>query len=314
MCRGFQAKMIKYCKCLGKCGIITLFILYLFVICIHYITCYLHVGFCTPLHKFRNNLINPYDLMDENQYKASIQEVWNDNYQTAIIACNTSFKNPFPKLLKLGILLTDTNKEANYISKQLNTSENIMIVNTMNELKEESLINSLDQTFDKCTKFMHIKPNNELNANIMHCFIEIYVNKIDQEWFKFLVDYIYCHDIMVLQIYRQALIASIVDEGDNFEEIDSKRERLEKMIKLHVKYIKHQKFDYEDLIGKYSHSFWDAMLAWIGDGLSSNDIVFDIELNQNNGDSCLLDDGDWDLMQDNWKDTEPYYLCRKYCH
>ena len=158
-----------------------------------------------------------------------------------------------------------------------------------------------------------------INSTIeKYCFIHIEIEKLSIELFKILTDYIYCHNIMVLQIYRQAFIASYVDiKIENelslkyIEDIDDKREKLTKMIKLHIKYIKHLKFDYEDLIGIYSQSFWDALIAWIGHHISLDEsVIQNIKVNLDQ--SCLNDDINNEIVSNRLHDTVPFYFCKKY--
>lgn len=51
---------------------------------------------------------------------------------------------------------------------------------------------------------------------------------------------------------------------DDIIDFDNKQESLRKMIKLYLRSIKHQQFDYIDLIGEYGDDYWRTMISWIG--------------------------------------------------
>eukprot|EP01084_Bolivina_argentea_P261538 442001_1 len=310
-------------KCLSLCAGILFIIAYMIINYSHYLTCYLHVGFCTPLNKFTNALENIYSMMGEEQYNKSIHEVWNKNYNSSFNG--TKFKNPYENILKFGILLTDTDFEANWISKKLNNYNEINIIHTsfsfieISNSQSQILIHKLDEMYHNCIDTMNKNLKNET-----YCFLSIQIKHFPLSLYDVLVEYIHYHNITVLQIYRQALLASYLDaQSENeitlkyIESIEEQRDKLSKMIKLFPKYIKHQRFDYEDLIGIYSSSYWNALMIWIGNSLSANKINSINELEDykmNVQKSCLLEEQKWSWIEKKLSDTEEYYLCKKYAH
>ncbi len=156
--------------------------------------------------------------------------------------------------------------------------------------------------------------NKDFHNEIYFC-LSIQIKDFPLGLYQLLVEYIHYHNIMVLQIYRQALIASYLDVLNSeitmeyIEQMEEQRDKLSKMIKLFPKYIKHQRFDYEDLIGIYSSSYWDGLMMWIGKSLSANKInainkLEDYKVNVQP--SCSLQK--WKWIEQILSDTEQYYL------
>ncbi len=101
VCKFWSMKsiLLKIGKCLSLCVGILFTVMYVIINYSHYLTYYLHVGFCTPLNKFTTSLENIYYLMDEEKYNKSIQEVWNKNYNSSFNGTLLLWKNPFGNII-----------------------------------------------------------------------------------------------------------------------------------------------------------------------------------------------------------------------
>ena len=101
------------------------------------------------------------------------------------------------------------------------------------------------------------------------------------------------------------------------QNIDTNREMLAKLIKVYPGYIKYQRYDYEDLIGPFSHLYWQSILNWIG-GPNLSKYKRNAKMNhkfhnqtREHPYSCFTKISNWPEIKQILKGYESEYACEK---
>lgn len=280
------------------------------------------------------------------QYYNTLKQVWNDKDVESMYNMS-SFRNPCPNAVDLGILLAQRHGGSNWVIDKLKEFPSILTDKEMligwesnkcsvysqyiefTECNDQSLINAMDQHYDEFFQ----KHSKICDENMKYYYIwNIQIEQIPPKLFKTLIDYFYCHNIKILHLIREATISSfwslqaeIIGTTDTLEldpeiaakfvrRIDRNREVLKKLIKLYPKPIKHQQFDYEDLIGQYSDDYWNALLTWIG----SEDLLkfkpvsdHNTSLHRERFPVCFQKISNWNDVKALLNGTDSYFACEK---
>lgn len=355
-----------------------------------------YISQLTPIHAAITS--SDYDQMIIKQY--SNRKTMFSSIQNSCKSCNSSFIPLLcQKTLKFGILLGQRHGGTNYFMDKLKSysSENQQIyirrelllgwehqscspfanfIQLSNEkCNAQTFISKLDEIFSNFVtehKEIQILCSKEINGEQKHrkslktknfFFWKLQMEQLHPSFYSSLVEYLHCHSIMVIQLIRQASIASFWSwqsqipervmqlissehQNRNFTErikllthnqlllgkeeqihsltldanlaakyvknIDTNREYLRKMIKFY-KYgsIKHQQFDYEDIIGPYSKFYWKSILAWIG-----IDLNFETEgrgrvRKREHPLPCFAKIENWNEVKKELYGTDSYYACEK---
>eukprot|EP01083_Nonionella_stella_P190694 706229_1 len=183
-------------------------------------------------------------------------------------------------------------------------------------------------------------------------FWKVQIGQIPPHLFTTLVDYISCHNITVIHLIREASVASFwsmqsqsverirtmdphrvlnlkesLSEEEHIEsmdlephlafdfvrKVDRNREILRKMIKLYPINIKHQQFDYEDLIGAFGNHYWNALVTFIG-----GTELFKLKskyrhnpMKREHPKPCFVKISNWKQVKQALNGTDSYYACQK---
>ena len=324
-CRSYHG----LCRKCG-CGIgIIVIILYFIIYYSHYITCKIHVGFCTPMHVYLKKLRTNYKPMTHDEYIMSMNMIHDEYQNNGDNICDflSHFDNynanPCSPKLKLGILLAQRHGGSNWLldiisqykyiiierEKLLDWEQNncnvySSIVNTFNDqCNEHELIKNINMVYNNFYDRYNDKICIRNEKNVYYYFFKIQISQLSPKMFNYLVKYIYCNDIMIIHLIRQATISSFfsyqtqtierlktkdlnkilkkknkLDKNEiihsmeidpynakNYiDSIDKNREYLSNLIKYFPKSIKYQIYYYEDLIGKYRNDYLYSLFAFIG--------------------------------------------------
>eukprot|EP01084_Bolivina_argentea_P268431 455915_1 len=211
-------------KCCAFCSLCMLSLIYTFIYYGHNATCYIHPNLCQPWDAWLKKLRNPYNAMTKDEFNTVMHDMWTSNISESLSCKNSSFHNDAknPHNVKFGILVAQRHGGSNWIISELykykisvhgelllhwenhecSRFSQYMELTACNEL---SLINELDTIYlnyiDK-----HVTYHDE--KKIKYMFWKIQIGQIPPYLFKTLIHYIYCHNIMVLHIVRQASVAS----------------------------------------------------------------------------------------------------------
>ncbi len=346
---------------------IVLLMAYFVIYYSHRITCQYNIQFCTPLHEYIKKMRNMHESITETEYNAALNQIWNQQIETTI--CNVSqFINPCPSKIKIGILLAQRHGGSNWVIEELHKYRPISINRErlihwesfecstyskyweQSKCTQQSLINALDKIytvwFSKNAKKCNIDSDDDY-----YYFFKIQIEQIPPAFFATLVNYIYCHKMIVLHLIRQATVASfwshqaeVIERShtgdistlmsksklstdqhiatldldpelaaDFVRKIDRNREALRKLIKLYPRSIKHQQFDYEDLIGDYGEEYWTAMITWIGgQKLVLSAQHYQKVMTREHPHPCFTKISNWKEVKALLQGTDSYYACEKF--
>ena len=190
-------------KCFYICPTVTLISLYFIWIYAHRLTCFVHLGLCTPIHSFTNSLENPYSKLSEHEYHQTLQELWNSDYHTSTTACTTPLQSTTSNevTIQLGILLTDSPVETATITKKFTAFENIAINPlslSSNDLNAKSprnsqtkkvLVMALDNAFNQCIE-NHSKKKQKSKVSEFNCFVSMDMLSIPVSLYDVFTDYL----------------------------------------------------------------------------------------------------------------------------
>ena len=308
----------------------------------HYVTCAFHEAMCSPLTEWIKNMHPLQSTMSDDEYHATLQQIWNEKDDKSI--CNiSSFQNPCPQVVKLGILISERNigviEELNRL-KSIHINKEMLIKWHSNQCSmysqyfefsacdSQSLIKAVDAHY-----FDYFDEHSSIcDGDSFFYFSTIEIEKIPPKLFKTLIDYVYCHSLTLIQIKRQATIASFWDHQVEIIEhlrkrkgnqqieslhldpqiatrfvntVDSNAELFRKLIKLYPKPIKHQVLEYEDFCGEYAKDYWNMLFTFIGETVG--------ELNSSalqTSCSCRESISNWNAIKPLLNGTDSYFACR----
>ena len=204
---------------------------YLLIFHLHNLTCYIHPYMCKPWTEWLKKLRNPYDAMTQQQFNSVVHQMWHEQNITDSPACkNSSFIHKCPNRIKWGILLAQRHGGSNWVIGELNKYKQIIVKNELllawenyncskwsqwmesTQCNQDSLIKELDtiynQAMDKLKHYCLDKEKKKVNGGQFYFIWKVQIGQIPPDLFRTLIDYIYCHDIMVLHLIREASVAS----------------------------------------------------------------------------------------------------------
>lgn len=207
---------IHFCKTgqfVSNLCIIIFFISSIFYILLHYshyATCQFNPAFCTPFHLY----IDKIQSLHESTHQNNRFEYTLDLEQEKLLCNKSIFNNPCKESVKFGILLTETHYSNHWILQNSNVYEPIIVNKetiSTDWNDEQSVLNTMDRIY---SNFFANYPSicddiKQREYDEVYYFKILETNKISSNLYRTLVDCIYCHKIMILQIMHTATMESI---------------------------------------------------------------------------------------------------------
>lgn len=337
-------------------------VIYIIIYYSHYATCHFHYHLCKPLDVRLKYLRNLPEIMTQRQFNQILHHMENQNNASACLA--SSFEHICPNKIKLGIIFAQRHGGSTWIENELGKYKQISIGGEQLLHWEHSECSPFAKTFEhkQCDKMsfinaMDIIYSNQIDdrmcrhQNKEYFFWNIQISQIPPYFFLTLIDYIFCHNIMILHIIRRAAVASFwslqaqtvermhtldadkmrmaqsLDKEERatsllldpyltakyVQTIETNRQMFAQLIK-ESKCIKYQQYDYEDLIGEYAHRYWESILHWIG-GPKLKQNKRTNNQNENKREHpmpCFTKISNWKSVKEALNGTDSCFACQKY--